>query len=61
MATSYGRRFSGSGGVAASVQKAVKELGFEEPIKARACNGVKAVSYTHLHLVESPSALSGEL
>lgn len=41
MATSYGRRFSGSGGVAASVQKAVKELGFEEPIKARACNGVK--------------------
>lgn len=40
-ATSYGRRFSGSGGVAASVMKAVKELGCTEPIKAKPCNGVK--------------------
>jgi ferredoxin hydrogenase large subunit len=40
-ATSYGRRFSGSGGVAASVAKAVNELGFKEDIKLRACNGAK--------------------
>lgn len=40
-ATSYGRRFGGSGGVAASVMKAVNELGYEEPINAKICNGVK--------------------
>lgn len=41
MATSYGRRFSGSGGVAASVEKAVKELGYTGTIKTKACNGAK--------------------
>ncbi len=39
-ATSYGRRFSGSGGVAASVIKSAKELGFNGEIKAKTCNGV---------------------
>lgn len=39
-ATSYGRRFSGSGGVAASVIKSAAELGCTEPIKAKACNGI---------------------
>ena len=39
-ATSYGRRFSSTGGVAASVVKSAKELGFEEPIKAKVCNGI---------------------
>lgn len=40
MATSYGRRFSGSGGVAASVSKAVNELGYQgDEIKLKACNG----------------------
>lgn len=40
-ATSFGRRFSGSGGVAAAVMKSVKEQGYSEEIKARPCNGVK--------------------
>lgn len=40
LATSYGRRFSGSGGVAASVAKAVDELGYTgDEIKLKACNG----------------------
>lgn len=39
-ATSYGRRFSASGGVAASVLKSVKEMGCTEDIKTRPCNGV---------------------
>lgn len=41
MATSYGRRFSGSGGVAASVAKAVNELGYDKEIKLKPCNGAK--------------------
>ncbi len=40
-ATSFGRRFSGSGGVTEAVMKSVSEQGYTEPIKARACNGVK--------------------
>lgn len=39
-ATSYGRRFSGAGGVAASVIKAASELGVED-VKAKPCSGVK--------------------
>ena len=39
-ATSYGRRFSGSGGVAASVMKAARELGVDD-ILAKPCSGVK--------------------
>ncbi len=39
-ATSYGRRFSASGGVAASVVKAAAELGVTD-ITARPCSGVK--------------------
>lgn len=39
-ATSYGRRFSASGGVAASVIKAAEELGVKD-IKAKPCSGVK--------------------
>lgn len=42
LATSYGRRFSGSGGVAASVEKAVNELGYSgDPITLKPCNGAK--------------------
>lgn len=41
-ATSFGRRFSGSGGVSEAVMKAVSELGGDvNEIKAKACNGVK--------------------
>lgn len=39
-ATSYGRRFSGSGGVAASVIKSVKERGYEGDVKTKLCNGI---------------------
>lgn len=39
-ATSYGRRFSSSGGVAASVVKSAAEQGFAGEIKAKACNGI---------------------
>lgn len=39
-ATSYGRRFSGSGGVAASVIKAASELGVDD-ITGKTCSGVK--------------------
>lgn len=38
-ATSYGRRFSSSGGVAASVLKNIKERGFEKEVVAKPCNG----------------------
>ena len=41
LATSYGRRFGGSGGVAASVEKAVNELGYTGNITLKACNGAK--------------------
>ncbi len=41
MATSYGRRFSGSGGVAASVAKAVNEMNYDKDIKLKPCSGVK--------------------
>lgn len=41
-ATSFGRRFSGSGGVTEAVMKAVAELGGDvNAIKAKPCNGVK--------------------
>ena len=41
-ATSFGRRFSGSGGVTEAVMKAVAELGGDvSEIKAKPCNGVK--------------------
>ncbi len=39
-ATSYGRRFAASGGVAASVAKSMREKGFEGDIKMKACNGI---------------------
>lgn len=39
-ATSYGRRFSSSGGVAASVAKSMREKGYEGDIKMKACNGI---------------------
>ena len=41
LATSYGRRFSGSGGVAASVAKAVNEMNYDKDIKLKPCSGVK--------------------
>lgn len=41
-ATSFGRRFSGSGGVTEAVMKAVSELGANpDEIKAKPCNGAK--------------------
>ncbi len=41
-ATSFGRRFSGSGGVAAAVMKAVAELGGDvNEIKTKPCSGIK--------------------
>ncbi len=41
-ATSFGRRFSGSGGVSEAVMKAVSELGGNtDEIKAKPCNGAK--------------------
>ena len=40
-ATSYGRRFGGSGGVAASVAKAVNEMNYDKDIKLKPCSGVK--------------------
>lgn len=41
-ATSFGRRFSGSGGVTEAVMKAVAELGGDvSAIKAKPCNGAK--------------------
>ena len=40
-ATSYGRRFSGAGGVSEAVMKAVAEMGCTDPIKAKGCSGLK--------------------
>lgn len=40
-ATSYGRRYGGSGGVSTSVLKAAKELGYDEELLAKPCNGAK--------------------
>lgn len=40
-ATSYGRGFSASGGVSNAIVKAAKELGYEEKINPRPCNGAK--------------------
>lgn len=40
-ATSFGRRFSGSGGVSEAVMKSVKEKGYSGEIKAKPCNGIK--------------------
>ena len=40
-ATSFGRRFSGAGGVTEAVMKAVKEMGCTDDISARGCSGIK--------------------
>ncbi|MCH5211146.1 MAG: 4Fe-4S dicluster domain-containing protein [Oscillospiraceae bacterium] len=40
-ATSYGRRFSGAGGVTEAVMKAVQEMGCTDTITAKGCSGVK--------------------
>lgn len=40
-ATSFGRRFSGAGGVSEAVMKAVKEMGCTDAINAKGCSGVK--------------------
>lgn len=40
-ATSFGRRFSGAGGVTEAVMKAVKEMGCTDTIAAKGCSGIK--------------------